>query len=219
VLAEQGELVEFAAGPTRTVRAHRRVLENLSQRVETALEKMHQQYPRQPLLDRARLASRFAWMHNDDLVEAVLRRMADAGRIRLTGRGVGLAGQGPQLTQKERQLLAQIVEIYRQADFQPPSVEQVKARISGNPDAVAELIELAAAEGRLVRISADFLLHADCQQQMRQTLAQPLADNQGLTVSQIREILNTTRKYAVPICEYLDRVGFTKRCGDVRVLA
>jgi selenocysteine-specific elongation factor len=40
-----------------------------------------------------------------------------------------------------------------------------------------------------------------------------------LTLSEIREILETTRKYAVPLCEYLDRIGFTKRQGDVRVLA
>jgi selenocysteine-specific elongation factor len=37
-------------------------------------------------------------------------------------------------------------------------------------------------------------------------------------MSQIREILGTTRKYAVPLCEYLDSVGFTKRVGDLRVL-
>jgi len=40
-----------------------------------------------------------------------------------------------------------------------------------------------------------------------------------LTISQIREILGTTRKYAVPLCEYLDNIGFTERQGDVRVIA
>ena len=38
-------------------------------------------------------------------------------------------------------------------------------------------------------------------------------------VSQIRELLATSRKFAVPICEYLDRSGFTRRQGDLRVLA
>jgi selenocysteine-specific elongation factor len=40
-----------------------------------------------------------------------------------------------------------------------------------------------------------------------------------MTLSQIRETLGTTRKYAVPLCEYLDREGFTRREGDLRVLA
>ena len=39
-----------------------------------------------------------------------------------------------------------------------------------------------------------------------------------MTLSRIRETLGTTRKYAVPICEYLDQVGFTRREGDLRFI-
>ena len=53
----------------------------------------------------------------------------------------------------------------------------------------------------------------------KKQLANKLGEGAGLTMSQIREILNTTRKYAVPYCEYLDRTGFTQREGDLRVLA
>ena len=41
----------------------------------------------------------------------------------------------------------------------------------------------------------------------------------GATVAEIRDLLGTTRKFAVPLCEYLDRVAVTKREGDLRVLA
>ena len=41
----------------------------------------------------------------------------------------------------------------------------------------------------------------------------------GLTVAEIRDLLGTTRKYAVPLCEYLDRVGVTRREGDLRLPA
>jgi selenocysteine-specific elongation factor len=46
-----------------------------------------------------------------------------------------------------------------------------------------------------------------------------LANGPGLTVAEIRDALGTTRKFAVPMCEYLDRAGVTKRVGDVRVAA
>ena len=39
----------------------------------------------------------------------------------------------------------------------------------------------------------------------------------GATVAEIRDLLGTTRKYAVPLCEYLDRIGVTPRDGDLRV--
>ena len=41
----------------------------------------------------------------------------------------------------------------------------------------------------------------------------------GMTVAEIRDLLGTTRKYAVPLCEYLDRIGVTRREGDLRFLA
>ena len=218
-LVERGELAEIAAGPTRTVRVHRAVLEEFFDRVESALKKMHEQYPLRSLLDRSRLASRFAWLGRDALVDALLRRMAEAGRITLGERGVALAGHRPKLSTKERGLLEAIVEIHRQAAFQPPTLKQVQDQVAGNRAAVAELIKLAAADGRLVEISADLHLHAETEQELRETLAGRFSGGEGLTVGQIREILRTTRKYAVPLCEYLDRIGFTKRHGDVRVLA
>ncbi len=217
-LVERGDLVEIVVSPTRTIRIHRLVLDELSERVEAVLRKMHQQYPLRLLLDRSQMASRFAYLESDALVDALLERMATAGRITLGERGVALAGHGPQLSAGERELLERIVQIYRQSAYQPPSVEQLKARISRNQAAMPELIRLAAADGRLVKISAEFYLDAELEQQMRTTLAQRLSGGKGLTVSQIREILDTTRKYAVPLCEYLDRIGFTERRGDLRVL-
>ena len=79
---------------------------------------------------------------------------------------------------------------------------------------------LAAANGDLVALTNEVYLHAEVESGVRQQLRDALAaSSNGLTLSEIREILETTRKYAVPLCEYLDRIGFTKRKGDVRVLA
>ena len=50
-------------------------------------------------------------------------------------------------------------------------------------------------------------------------VADKLAEVPGLTVADIRDLLGITRKHAVPLCEYLDRSGVTKRPGDLRVRA
>ena len=72
----------------------------------------------------------------------------------------------------------------------------------------------------LVRITDEIYLHADAEAEMRRRVAEKLAaGGPGLTVAEIRDLLGTTRKYAVPLCEYLDRAGVTRRAGDLRVLA
>jgi len=54
---------------------------------------------------------------------------------------------------------------------------------------------------------------------MRRLVMERLRSGGGLTVAEIRDLLGTTRKYAVPLCEYLDRSGLTRRDGDLRFLA
>jgi len=216
-LVDRGELAEIAVSPTRTIRIHRAVLDELTAQVEAVLAGMHEQSPRQAQFERPQVASRFAWL-DEAVVEAVLSAMEAAGRIEINPLGIALAGHGPRLSKGERELVEQIVAIYQEAEFQPPTVEQVKARVARNRAAVGDLVRLAASQGRLVKVSADFYLHADQEERMREMLATRLSGGEGLTISQIREILATTRKYAVPFCEYLDRIGLTERKGDVRVL-
>jgi selenocysteine-specific elongation factor len=53
---------------------------------------------------------------------------------------------------------------------------------------------------------------------MRRRVAERLSSGPGATVAEIRDLLGTTRKFAIPLCEYLDRIGATRRDGDLRVL-
>jgi selenocysteine-specific elongation factor len=94
----------------------------------------------------------------------------------------------------------------------PPSVKELAASGFG-----LELIRAACAEGRLVRISQDIVVTPDFvsrAEQIVRTGARP----PGITVSAFREALGTSRKYALPILEYFDGKGLTRRDGDVRVL-
>jgi len=218
-LLRRGEIQELPLSPTRKLRVHRLVLEQLYGRIETLLDKEHQKFPLRAMLDRAPLAARLGYLGSDVLVEAILAAMQRAGRLKATERGVALPGRGPQLTNSEQRLVAQIIETYRAAGFQPPTVEELRAQTAKNQQAVPQLVALAAAEGHLIEAAPGLYLHAENERKLRETLAEPLAAESGLTVSQIRELLGISRKHAVPWCEYLDGIGFTRREGDLRRLA
>jgi selenocysteine-specific elongation factor len=215
----RGDIVELTVSPTRKLRVHRLALEQLYRRIERLLDKEHQKYPLRAMLDRAPLATRLDYLGSDALVEAVLAAMQRAGRLKATDRGVALPGRGPQLTQSEQRLVSWIIESYRAAGFQPPTVDELRAQTAKNQQAVPQLVALAAAEGHLVEAAPGLYLHAESERKLREMLAEPLAGEHGLTVSQIRDLLGVSRKHAVPWCEYLDRIGFTRRDGDLRRLA
>src|SRR5262249_8498870 len=88
----------------------------------------------------------------------------------------------------------------------------------GNVSNLKDLFELCVAEGHIVQVTDDIYLHTDAEAEMKRLIKQKLSAGKGLTVAEIRDLLGTTRKYAVPLCEYLDRIGITRREGDLRVL-
>lgn len=218
-LTKQGDLLELAVPPNRRLRVHRAALDDIFARVEASLRKLHARFPLQTSIEKSRLAQRYTYLGGEAVVDAVFKAMQAAGRIRVTERGVALAGVGPKLSANERKLLDEIVARYRAAGFQPPSVHEVKAETAKNQAAVPQLIALAASDGDLVKLNSELYLHTENAERLKALLREQFARQAMLTVSQIRELLNTSRKYAVPLCEYLDRVGFTRRDGDNRVLA
>jgi selenocysteine-specific elongation factor len=103
-----------------------------------------------------------------------------------------------------------LVEAVRAAEPSPPAIRELTALGFG-----LELIRSACAAGRLVRVSPDLVvtpaLLADAEAAVRRLGRPP-----GLTVAVFRDALGTSRKFALPILEYFDARGVTRREGDVR---
>jgi len=217
-LIEAGQIRQIAISPTRTRLLHRLVLDQQAARVEAALRKLHERNPLRSRLERTQLAAAFPYLE-DAVLTTVLNDLRRAGRVQTSGDSVALTGCGPKLSQNERKLLDELIASFRQAGIQSPSVEDCQKRAAKSVQSVGPLLALAAANGDLVEIAAGYYLHRDVDRQLQALLRDQLGDGRGATLSEIREWLATTRKYAVPYCEYLDRISFTRRDGDQRFLA
>src|SRR5262249_45867043 len=134
-------------------------------------------------------------------------------------RRIARADFKPKLSGGLRKLKDKVVATYRETRFQPPEPASFANQAGGNAASLGDLFEVCVADGDLVRITDDIYLHSETEAEMRRLLNEKLSGGAGLTVAEIRDLLGTTRKYAVPLCEYLDRVGVTRREGDLRHLA
>ncbi len=218
-LREQGELTPLTLTPTRSLLISRDALEDAYTQLEAALARLHERFPLQVAIDASRVLNRFRYLGDETLVEAVLDSLCQTGRVRRSPGGLTLKDHGPQLSRHEQTLLEEIVSRYFEAGFEPPTVDEVQASATRNRASVPGIIAVATAEGRLTRVSESLCLHRDHERRLRETLSEQLRGGEGLTVSEIRKLLGVSRKYAVPFCEHLDSIGFTRRVGDKRVLA
>ena len=107
----------------------------------------------------------------------------------------------------------------KEAGVKPPSVKELEKLATKNRQSVQDLLQMAADNGDLVKVTREIYFHQQVMNEIQQTLTTEFGRNDGLTISDIRQILDTSRKYAVPLCEYLDSIEFTARDGDKRILA
>ena len=138
--------------------------------------------------------------------------LATTSDFEVVGDRVKLAEMKLELNEEQIRERKEIEKMFLESGFSPPSRDEVTSRYS------SQLFYSLIDTGRLVRITRDLVVHADVLERGKEGIARAVKENGPLKLTQIKEILETTRKYAVPIAEYLDRTGFTRREGDLRTV-
>jgi selenocysteine-specific elongation factor len=218
-LRERGSLVEIVISPARKVLLHADLIKDLDDRILQVLGRMHEETPLMTTHDRHKVQSQLDYIGDDALVHAAVDRLLKQKRLVGDLRRVARADFKPKLSANLRKLKDKVVAAYREAGFQPPEPGSFANQAGGNAASLKDLFDVCVAEGELVLVAGDLYLHAEAEAEMRKRVRDHLAGGgPGVTVAEIRDLLGSTRKYAVPFCEYLDRVGVTRREGDLRVL-
>jgi selenocysteine-specific elongation factor len=148
----------------------------------------------------------------------LLGRLVAAGAVKLLGRYVCAKEFAPALSAQDEKVLAAVLGILQATAFQPPSPAELATQASTTAARLEKLLRVATSTGQIVRIDPSIYLHADRELELRAKARELFAKQGPFTVSNLREAVGTSRKYAVPLAEHLDRVGFTKRSGDTRTV-
>jgi selenocysteine-specific elongation factor len=218
-LVAAGKLAELTLPPNRRLVIHADRIAELEEQILKTVGALHEQNPLVTNHDRGKTLARLDYVGDESLLQAVADRLVRAKKLVGDGKRIARADFKPRLSVNQRKLKDKIVEEHKKAGFQPPEPGSFANQAAGNAAALRDIFEVACAEGFLVRVTDELFLHGDADEEMRRKVADRLRDGPGATVAEIRDLLGTTRKYAVPLCEYLDRVGVTRREGDLRVLA
>ncbi len=114
-----------------------------------------------------------------------------------------------QMSAEQKRARGELIETIESSGFNPPLAKQLGANL--------EILRALEDAGDLVRVG-DFFVTASQAAEARRLVRTHIEESGPMTVAEIRDLLRTSRKYAVPLCEWLDATGATVRRGDVRVL-
>jgi selenocysteine-specific elongation factor len=153
-----------------------------------------------------------------EVFEAVLQEKLKAGEIELTGELVRLPGQGASLSSEETESRELIERAFASAGLKVPALKDVLAGLKIDKMRAQKIVTLLLRNKILIKISEDLVFHHAALEELREKLAAERTKSPKLDVAAFKELTGVSRKYAIPLLEYLDRERVTKRVGDERMI-
>ena len=135
----------------------------------------------------------------------------DKDKIRLSSHSIRLG-------KDQEDLKGKIEKEYLSSGFMPPNIEDLLKKFSIDEKRFMEMALLLTEEKRLVKTKEKIFFHALNLSKAEERLKEFLEKNREITAAQFRDLLNISRKHAIPLLEYFDTKRLTLRVGDKRVL-
>lgn len=152
------------------------------------------------------------------LAEEILADSCRRGEVVDRGGMLALRSHEARLDEQQAAVLARVEEVLRQGGFSPPDWPDVPFLAEVEPRLWKVLEAFLLETGRAVRVAPNIVYLETVLEQARGRLGEALREEGPLTASRAREVLETSRKFIIPLLEYFDQTHFTRRAGDVRHL-
>jgi len=215
-LLQQDVMLEIRASASRNLTIHRGRFAQIQDSLRRILERMHDQNPLRLTHQMASLMAAAQHVGPSEILNAAIRQLVTDKVLIHRGQTVSLEGKGPKLTKNERLQLDEMLEQVRAAGLAAPTIAQIQKSATRSRDSIPQLVQIGVGSGDLALLGTDIVVHQQTIETVVQRLRSQYGGGKQFTVSDLREFLDTSRRYAIPLCEFLDEAGITKRNGDQR---
>ena len=191
----------------------------LVEKLRAEVQAFHAANPLAEGISKEELRIRLARLAAPAVFRAALSELVSQGQLSLGGDTVKLKGREISLTPEEARAKELIERAFAKAGLTAPSVKEVLETLPVEAARAQKILQMLMREQVLVRVAADLVFHRSALEGVRGVLA-GYRKKQGerITVPAFKELTGITRKYAIPLLEYLDRERVTRRIGDERLI-
>ena len=214
-LAEADRVRTFISGG-RERHVHAENFGSLEAEAIDSLGRYHEEKPLSSGLRRRELQDRIIRHTEGALYEAVVDALIEEGRVAADGPLLRLADHQIELDNEQAAIRDSIIEDLVSGGAAPPDLSELSTK-HGNGSLLA-IVEAMRTVGDVVRLDDGLLFAPRVLEDIETKMIGFLQDKGEMGVADFRDLVNTTRKYAVPLLNYFDGRGVTERQGDVRIL-
>jgi selenocysteine-specific elongation factor len=189
-------------------------VERMKLRLEKGVAEFHRQNPlvggisKEALRGDTRLA----------VFSAILAMLVNENKLVVSGDIVHLPGHGVVMKDEEAESKRIIENAFARAGLKVPALKDVLGGLKVDKVRAQKIVTLLLREKLLVKISEQLVFHREALEALRRSLATEKTRSPHIDVARFKDLTGVSRKYAIPLLEYLDREHVTKRVGEQRVI-
>lgn len=197
---------------------HGGVFENLASHFLEYLSEFHKKEPMKPGVSRSEAASSWGRAIPSRLFHFMVERLVKKGDIVSEQDMLHLPGHRVSLASDQQKLREKLVGIYEEGGMTPPNLKDVLESLDLTFKEASGVYKLLQDEGILVRIKEDMYFAKSAVDGLKMILEDYFSQNEELGPQDFKELVGLSRKFSIPLLEYMDREKFTIRVGDKRRL-
>ncbi len=215
-MLSKGEIVAFNKKPLQVTLPD--IIRAIEKNVVDQLKAFHARNPLKPGLLKEEITAGLPRGTNPRLYSFVLDRLMQEERIRITKEFLSLPEHNTVLQGDQQDLKNNIQTLYKKGGHTPPTRRELIEQLNIQEKEAASILDLLVREGTLIKLNEDLLYNAEVLSRIVQQ-ARTLMEKDGeMTIKNFKELTGLTRKFIIPLFEYMDKARITLRMGDKRVM-
>ena len=188
--------------------------EALKAQVVPTVEAFHKQNPLERGIGKEQLQVRTD--ASPVIFDAIAERLVREKKIEIAGDLIRLPGHGIVMKDEEAESKKRIEEAFATTGLKVPALHEVIAGLKVDKARAQKIVTLLLRDKVLVKISDELVFHRSALEELRRQIAAQKVKSSKMDVATFKELTGVSRKYAIPLLEYLDRERVTRRVGDAR---
>ena len=192
--------------------------QRLKENILAILRDFHGSHPLVPGMDMEELRGKLSFELSPKLFRVVVETLIGEKIIAKEENLLRLAEHRVQLGSQEKTLMERIKKVLAEQPLAPPDLKDLEKQVGTSRNKLTEVVRLLERDGSLIRVATDLYYLSSAIDQVRGVLKKYLSEKGEITAASFRDLINSSRKYTIPLLEYFDREGTTIRVGDIRRL-
>lgn len=216
-LINDKKIVKFDAGD-KAIYLHSGFVAEKVDELENILSKYHKENPLKWGISKEEIKNKiFGKAIKQKIYDQMIEMLINSQIINMHGSFISLPDFTINYTEDQKLIRENIIKAFKAAKFSPPKYNELEA-VQNDSKSFKMVFQSIMDEGALIKVSEDCFFLLEDYNKVKDLIIKFITDNGSITLAQLRDELDTSRKYAMSLIEHFDSIKLTKRLEDKRVL-